>query len=556
MKVCSVVFNTISRDARVLKEAASLREAGYDVTVIGLTDKVVKAVSETLDNGVKLVRVDPITIIDKIEAKIKRVLVLLGIILGVVAVTWVVLVTPIYEIALMLQLEIIYFLLYPFLIILFVLLAGILFWITLLILISKGSNNIINLKYNINRFYFLFKIGSFFLVILCVCRYIYLNMDKLTTQVFENQLVQLSLGVAVGIFIVSIHDYSIVKRYTISTLSTTKHKFRKLLAGKFGYLIKMLGLYLEARRIAPDVIHSHDAITLPIGAALKLTTRCLLIYDAHEIYEEVAQSSPRRAKIYRTIHRLCQRRVDGFVTINRSIAQWYAEHYPHLPPAVVVKNATNMAGPIDYDGRLHQATGLPPECKILLYQGGFSKKRGLEYLLEATRHLSDEWTLVMMGWGTLEDELRGVSEQINNERDAQGRLHAIVFIPPAPHQELALWTAGGTVGIIPYENIGLNHWFCTPNKLWEYPNAALPVLVSPFPELSAPVLEYGFGWLLPEDQEPQALGQLIMSLGSEQIAEARANCGVFMQADNWQFYAEKLVDLYRSLEPRIVRSNR
>lgn len=469
MKVCSVVFNTISRDARVLKEAASLRAAGYDVTVIGLTDIVVKAVSETLDNGVKLVRVDPIAIIDKIEAKIKRVLVLLGIILGVVAVT--IAVTQTQDIA--------------------------------------------------------------------------FTLPMVVTQIYESPLGMLFLVVTVGMLIVG-----------ATKLRQLRQAFRRFLAGKSIYFIKMLGLYLEARRVAPDVIHSHDAITLPIGVALKVTTRGLLIYDAHEIYEEVAQSSPRRAKIYRTIHRLCQRRVDGFITINRSIAQWYAEHYRQLPPAVVVKNATNMAGPIDYDGRLHEAAGLPPERKILLYQGGFSKKRGLEYLVAAARHLSDDWTLVMMGWGTLEDELRGVSEQINNERGAQGCLHAIVFIPPAPHQELALWTAGGTVGIIPYENIGLNHWFCTPNKLWEYPNAALPVLVSPFPELSAPVLEYGFGWLLPEDQEPQALGQLIMSLGSEQIAEARANCGVFMQADNWQFYAEKLVDLYRSLEPRIARSSR
>ena len=436
--------------------------------------------------------------------------------------------------------------------------TGIFVSITIIIVLLKLFNSSKNLKHIINWTYLYFKFGLLFFVFLCVCRYLYLNWDKLFIEISDIEFSDtLYVGVAVGILIGSISHLSILKlEFRKLHLSNLKPRFRKLLAGKFGYLTKMLGLYLEARRITPDVIHSHDAITLPIGAALKLTTRGLLIYDAHEIYEEVAQSSPQRAKIYRMIHRLCQHRVDGFVTINRSIAQWYVEHYPHLPPAVVVKNATVMAGPIDYDGRLHQAAGLPPERKILLYQGGFSKKRGLEYLVAATRHLSDEWTLVMMGWGTLEGELRGVSEQINNERSAQGRLQAIVFIPPAPQQELALWTAGGTVGIIPYENIGLNHWFCTPNKLWEYPNAALPVLVSPFPELSAPVLEYGFGWLLPEDQEPQALGRLIMSLGSEQIVEARANCGVFMQADNWQFYAEKLVDLYRSLEPRIARSSR
>src|SRR5690606_10664221 len=159
-----------------------------------------------------------------------------------------------------------------------------------------------------------------------------------------------------------------------------------------------------------------------------------------------------------------------------SIAAWYAEKYPKLAPAVVVMNATEKAPPFDYDGRLHRAAGLPDGARILLYQGGYASKRGLDYLVRSAEHLPADWTLVMMGWGTLEAHRRGVAAEIEVRTLGQ-RSPPVRFVPPAPQTELPLWTAGGTIGVIPYENVGLNHWFCTPNKLWEYPNAGVPVLV-------------------------------------------------------------------------------
>src|SRR5690606_13550866 len=40
-------------------------------------------------------------------------------------------------------------------------------------------------------------------------------------------------------------------------------------AGKIAYVLRMLGAYFVVTRLAPDVVHCHDAITLPIGVAAK-----------------------------------------------------------------------------------------------------------------------------------------------------------------------------------------------------------------------------------------------------------------------------------------------
>ena len=121
------------------------------------------------------------------------------------------------------------------------------------------------------------------------------------------------------------------------------------------------------------------------------------------------------------------------------------------------------------------------------------------------------------------------------------------FVPPVSQAELPLATAGATVGVIPYENVGMNHWFCTPNKLWEYPNAGVPVLVSPFPELRKPIEEYACGWLLSEDDDPSALSRQLDALSEEDIAAAKRGCVRFTDAEIGAHTSHRLVDLYSSL---------
>ena len=52
------MLNTVSRDPRVLKESASLRAAGHDVTIIGVADGTVPAGDETLEDGTHIWRFD------------------------------------------------------------------------------------------------------------------------------------------------------------------------------------------------------------------------------------------------------------------------------------------------------------------------------------------------------------------------------------------------------------------------------------------------------------------------------------------------------------------
>ncbi len=144
---------------------------------------------------------------------------------------------------------------------------------------------------------------------------------------------------------------------------------------------------------------------------------------------------------YIRIHQRFLREADHFITINRCAAAFYRDAYPFLPLAVILRNAALREEPFDYDGRLHEAASLPRTEKILLYQGSYTEDRGLQTLVRAGDLLPDGWTLVMMGWGPIEHELRAIA----------GTSPKVRFVPAAPRLELAHWTAGASAGIIPYE---------------------------------------------------------------------------------------------------------
>ena len=496
-KVAAVVLNSVTRDARVLKEADSLAAAGHDVTVFGIRDNRDSTPEDTRESGARIVRVDWKAQSYRSIARFLRVvtviicvpLLLLAFAAGdrlSAVVEWAV--TPLTTGAL---------------------LAGAGLYVARLGLVAaegfSRSAAIVDASHG---------------------HAITTPPRRLSRWHLRRFAAALRRRV----------------RGTRRPLGGIWKRLRVWLARRFGRVALERELVRQLRAHQPDVIHCHDLITVPVGIRAKRATGAKLVYDAHEIYEEVSQLSEWRRRRFRLMQRRVSGHVDAFITVNDHIHDYLRARYPKLPEGAVVCNAVLAPeDPPTDDGRLRIAAGVDAGQRIVLYQGGFARFRGLDILVRSAPLLPDDWTLVMMGWGAYEAELLRIADEVDPHRER------VRFIPGAPHAELRSWTAGADLGAIPYENVCLNHWFCSPNKLWEYPSAGFPILASPYPVLSEMVLGNEIGVLLDDPATPIGIAEAVGALTPAALATMRENAIAFVAGDNWSTYEARLISTYEGM---------
>ncbi|MDQ7827040.1 MAG: glycosyltransferase [Candidatus Eremiobacteraeota bacterium] len=195
-----------------------------------------------------------------------------------------------------------------------------------------------------------------------------------------------------------------------------------------------------------------------------------LVYDAHEFYTGQTILSPLEALAAGKAEKALITKARKVITVNESLASLFAERYRIEKPSVIY-NCTDPPGGFDAATRydlLREKLSLSPGAKILLFQGGFLPGRNLENLVKSAALFHGDIHLVLLGFGDYGASLKSLAE-----RHGQGRVH---FLEAVSQHELLSHSASASLGIIPYEPIDLNTRFCTPNKLFEFLQAGLPVL--------------------------------------------------------------------------------
>ena len=174
---------------------------------------------------------------------------------------------------------------------------------------------------------------------------------------------------------------------------------------------------------------------------------------------------------------------------------------------------------------------------LIIYQGALNKGRGLEQAIGAME-LLPEAELVIAGGGDLENELQALvaSRGIKNVRFA-GRLSAEALRP---------LTRQAMLGISVEEELGLNYRYALPNKLFDYIQARIPVVVSDLPEMSRLVKDYDIG-LVARAHEPEGLAATFReALTNDALRQKWAfNLEKAARELNWDNEKEILKAVYR-----------
>jgi glycosyltransferase involved in cell wall biosynthesis len=308
-------------------------------------------------------------------------------------------------------------------------------------------------------------------------------------------------------------------------------------AGLLGYFLRA---FRRGLRLRADVYHAHDLITLPLAWAAGRLRGARVVYDAHELFTEIGRLGRMSRLVSRVAETALIGRADRVITVNDSIADELARRY-HVPRPTVVMNCPSTEGTVSRDASgLRARVGLGAEVPIVLFQGMFMAHRGLENLVRAVRWFARAH-LVFMGWGPLRPQLEA-------QAAADGVARRVHFTEGVPLAELLRFTAGADLGAIPYRNVGLNNYYTSPNKLFEYCAAGVPVVSSAFPELVKVVDGFGAGRTF-DPESPEDIAAAVNGLleSPEALARARAGAARAARRYNWENESRKLLDVYASL---------
>lgn len=280
-----------------------------------------------------------------------------------------------------------------------------------------------------------------------------------------------------------------------------------------------------------------DLPVLPAGVMAARAKGVPFIYDAHELYPEQACFEAEKRRLYAAVENEFIKYADLTITVNESIADEMAKRYNIKRPCVVL-NAINASAGFDINGRYDYFREKLPAArgkKIVLFQGGFSPNRNLENLVKSAGFLGgSDAVIVLMGFGDYGAVLKDLARK-------EGVLDSRVLFHPAVSQdELLEYSASADVGIIPYPHVDLNSYYCTPNKLFEFVQAGLPILANDSPELNRFVRGNNIGLTRKMDTAEDIAGGITAIL-SEDRDEYKDNIKKARQIINWDTEAEKFV---------------
>ena len=236
----------------------------------------------------------------------------------------------------------------------------------------------------------------------------------------------------------------------------------------------------ELAALRPDIVWSNDTDTL-LGCRLAaLRRRCPLVMDAHEFFPEVPElvHKPLVKWVWRSIERLLMPRCDALLTVCDSIA----EHYRH-GLGVSMSVVRNLP-----EGESLKVKEERSGAKVLLYQGCVNLGRGVDWAIDALEWLP-QCRLVVAGDGDLLESMKAYAA-------AKPWSDRISFTGRLMPDELQALTPQADVGLVMLEDLGLNYRYALPNRIGDFVQAGVPMVVSDLPEMSAVVKRYGVGEII------------------------------------------------------------
>lgn len=336
-------------------------------------------------------------------------------------------------------------------------------------------------------------------------------------------------------------SYSVAKYLTNTFERIIKRAFKRIYAScRFFFPVSTRSAY---ENFPFDIIHCNDLLPLPLAVEIKRENPNIkIVYDTHEFQTELAglKNQPERKKHFEILEKNNISQVSSVVTVSPSIATEYEKLYG-LNKVNVVRNCPDLFTEVFEGKYFSKYFNLADDKIIFLYQGGFTRGKGIEDTLYAFAKIRElgitTHHIIFMGMGGLENEIKEMAARHDN----------IHYHPMIKSDQLPEISSSADYGIFFAPNASKNHWFCLPNKIFEYVTSGLPVIVSPLFEVEKLVNGEKLGFVA-NDFSPDALFELIKGINHKPTNEMRNYIREIHRTKlNWQIEEKTLYEVYDNL---------
>ncbi|MDQ2853396.1 MAG: glycosyltransferase [Chloroflexota bacterium] len=238
-----------------------------------------------------------------------------------------------------------------------------------------------------------------------------------------------------------------------------------------------------------DLVFAHDVPVMPLAAHLKTSWQARLISDLHEVFPQQDEhfTTATARGYWRALEAAGLAASDGIICVNQAVAEYVRDAHAPQAPIVVVLNSVPYVEASDGGPTLGSLYPIPDDVRVMLFGGSLRSDANLQMLIEGFSVANlDGWVLAILGDGPMQGEL----EAIVRDRGLGARVFLGRRVQPRDLMQVA---ASADIGLLPYLAIGFNHLIATPNKLFEYIQARLPIATSQLPQVERIVSVHGNG---------------------------------------------------------------
>ncbi len=252
----------------------------------------------------------------------------------------------------------------------------------------------------------------------------------------------------------------------------------------FGIIIFLLTPFSRCfKKKSTQWVYAAGLRGLPSAILCKFLMKSKVIYDSREIYFNDMNGISNYGTLHRKIEGILIPFADVIVSANQERLQLTKDLYNISTPSIATLNLVNSkSNPFSYQKKSN---------KNILYQGLAGNRRNLDKLIYATSLIPD----AIFHLVTDNDSSLFLSKKFNYLIES----NRLIIYPLMEFEELLKFINQMDLGIVTYSLEGLNNYLCSPNKLFEYIYAGIPVICTRQPFLKNIITDFNVGHIFSDE---------------------------------------------------------